>query len=149
MREEIINIPVSQNKWFLQAIYSAILFLCAIKLTNIIFATTVVAALNALLLSKPKSAHVDAETKILTYFYRKPYSLVLKKKIDLSKYSRIYSQIESYGGRSLHLSGLGGEHLVIAKFDQCLTSANRHVQEVAQLRKNLARALGVHDGGEV
>lgn len=148
MHEEIIEIPFSKNKWFLQTIYSTILFLYAIKLTNTIFATTAVAALNALLLSKPKSASIDTKRKILTYSYRKPYSLIIKRNIDLSKYSRIYSQIESYAGRSLHLSGPRGEHLVIAKFDQNPTSANQHIQEVTQLRKNLANALGIHDGGE-
>jgi len=148
MHEEIIDIPVSQHKWFLQTIYSAILFLVAIKLTNTIFATTAVVALNALLLSKPKSARIDTKRKTLIYFYRRPYSFIIEREIDLSKYSRIYSQIESYAGRSLHLSGPGGEHLVIAKFDQNPTSANQHIQEVTQLRKNLATALGIHDGGE-
>ena len=148
MHKEIIDIQISQNKWFLQIIYSAILFLATIKPTNTILSATAVVALNAFLLSKPKSACIDIKRKTLTYFYRNPYSLIMKKEIDLSKYSRIHSQIESYAGRSLHLIGPGGEHLVIAKFDQNPSSANQHIQEVAQLRKNLANALGLHDGGE-
>ncbi|HYQ38600.1 MAG TPA: hypothetical protein VER09_06640 [Pseudomonas sp.] len=148
MHKETIDIQINQNKWFLQIIYSAILFLATIKLTNTILATTAVATLNALLLSKPKSARINIKRKTLTHSYRKPYSLIIKTEIDLSKYSRIHSQIESHAGRSLNLSGPGGEHLVIAKFDQNPSSANQHIQEVAQLRKNLANALGLHDGGE-
>lgn len=148
MHEDMIYIPVSASKWLLQTVYSAILFLVAIKLTNTIFAITAVVALNAALLAKPKSAVIDTKRKILTYSYRKPYSLILGRQVDLSSYSRIYSQVESYAGRSLHLSGSRGEHLVIAKFDQNPASANQHIQEITQLRKNIASKLGIHDGGE-
>ncbi|MFT5781631.1 MAG: hypothetical protein ACI9EB_000999 [Pseudomonas sp.] len=148
MTEDLIEFPKEPYQWFLQAIYSAIFFVVAIKLSGITAAVLIVIAFNSLFLAKPVKISIDPKTKTLKYSYRKLYAFRKPHEIDLSIYSRIYSQIESYAGRSLHLSGPKGEHLLLAKFNQNPMSANQHIHEIKALREILASALELKDGGD-
>lgn len=148
MTEEIIRLPANSRQWFLQAFYSALLFMAAIKFTSIGVAIAATLALNAAMLAKPVAALINTQNKTLKYVYRKPYLVRSKPDIDLSQYSRIYTQIESYAGRSLHLSGPKGEHLTLAKFNQSPISPNQHITEITAFRETIAKALDIHDGGE-
>ncbi|WP_172153377.1 hypothetical protein [Pseudomonas tumuqii] len=149
MTEEFIEFPTDSRQWLLRAFYSAMLFVVAIKVANTTIAIAAIVVLNAIMLAKPVTALINTQSKTLKYVYRKPYSFRCQSEIDLSKYSRIYTQVESYAGRSLHLSGPKGEHLILAKFNQSPTSPNQHIKEVTTLRKAIASALKIHDGGDV
>ncbi len=149
MTEEFIELPTDSWQWLLQAFYSTMLFVVTIKVATTTIAIAAVLVLNAFMLAKPVSALINIQNKTLKYVYRKPYSFRRQSEIDLSKYSRIYTQIESYAGRSLHLSGPKGEHLMLAKFNQSPISPNQHVKEIIALREAIASALKIHDGGDV
>lgn len=149
MTEEIIEFPVDSRQWLLQTFYSAVLFLVVMKLAGAAMAVIVVSILNAFMLAGPVTALLDARRKTLRYVYRKTYSFRSQPDIDLSNYSRIYTQIESYASRSLYLSGPRGEHIKLAKFNQSPISPNQHIKEVTALRENIAKALRIYDGGNV
>ncbi|MFZ3155356.1 hypothetical protein [Pseudomonas sp.] len=149
MTEELIELPTDSRQWLLQAFYSAMLFIVVTKIANTTIAIAGVLVLNTIMLAKPVTALINIQNKTLQYVYRKPYSLRRQSTIDLSKFSRIYTQVESYAGRSLHLSGPKGEHLMLAKFNQHPTSPNQHIKEITELRETIAKALKIHDGGDV
>jgi hypothetical protein len=148
MTEDLIRLPTSSRQWLLQAFYSALVFIVSVKLAGIVTAVAVSLFLNAVMLAKPVAALISAQNKTLKYVYRKPYSFRSQPEVDLSKYSRVYTQIESYAGRSLHLSGPRGEHLTLAKFNQSPISPNLHIKEIKKFRESIAKALEIHDGGE-
>lgn len=148
MNEVTIELPANSRQWLLQAFYSAMLFIVVIKAANTTTAIAAILALNAVMLAKPVTALINTQNKTLKYTYRKPYSFLRQSEIDLAKYSRIYTQIESYAGRSLHLSGPKGEHLMLAKFNQSPTSPNKHIKEITAFREAIANALKIHDGGD-
>jgi len=149
MTEEFIELPTDPRQWLLQAFYSAMLFIIVTKIASATIAIAGVLVLNAIMLAKPVTALINIQDKTLKHVYRKPYSFRRQSKIDLSKFSRIYTQIESYAGRSLHLSGPKGEHLMLAKFNQSPISPNQHIKEITALREAIASALKIHDGGNI
>ena len=147
MTEELIEFPRESHQWFLQATYSTIIFVVAVKFSSIAIAALIVIAFNARVLAKPAVVLINPHTKALHYRYRKPFAFRKAEDIDLSVYSRIYSQIDSYASRSLHLSWPKGEHLLLAKFNQNPMSANQHIHVIQALRETLASALEIKDGG--
>lgn len=149
MTEEIIEFPVNSRQGLLQAFYSAALFIVALKLAGVAVAVAVLLIFNIFMLARPVAALVDARRKTLRYVYRKAYSFRRQPDIDLSIFSRIYTQVESYASRSLHLSGPRGEHLKLAKFNQSPASPKQHIKEITALREAIAKALKIHDGGNV
>jgi hypothetical protein len=149
MTEEIIELPVDSRQWLLQAFYSAALFIVILKLAGAVVAVAMVLIFNAFMLARPVAALIDARRKTLRYVYRKAYSFRRQPDIDLSIFSRIYTQVESYASRSLHLSGPRGEHLKLAKFKQSPVSPKQHIEEITALREAIAKALKINDGGNV
>lgn len=148
MAHRIIEFPISPRMGFLQVVYSALVGMAAYSASPVL-ALPAVLALNITMLSRPKTASLDGEARTLVFNYRWPYALWRSRVVDLSKYVLVYSQAESYVGRSLHLSGLGGEHMRLAHFHQHARFPDLHVEEVAALRAEIAGVLGIRDGGEL
>ena len=149
MTEEIIRFPVNSRQWLLQAFYSVATFLVFMKLAGVVTAVVVILIFNLFMLAKPVAVLIDARRKTLKYVYRKVYSFRGRSDIDISGYSRIYMQVESYASRSLHLSGPRGEHLKVAVFNQSPVSPNRHIEEITALGETIAKALNIFNGGNV
>lgn len=143
----VIDIPLGTHRWFLQAIYCAMIFLVCFKFTHLAVAVLAVGMVLLFFAAQPIGVQIDPVRKTLDWVYRPQFAFRRQAPIDLAPYSRIYSQIESYAGRSLHLSGPQGQHVCIGHFDQSPTDAQWHLHEVARLRQQLAQALGIHDGG--
>lgn len=108
--DQAIEFPVSSRGWFMQLVFSTIAALIAYQV-NPWLALACVVGLQALYLSRSAVASIDLTTRTLRLKHRSPLTFWRPKSVDLSSFTLIYSQIESYGARSLHLTGARGEHL--------------------------------------
>lgn len=146
--EAAISLPARSRSWFIQAILTAIVFMPAWKWYGLWPGVALALLFNLPLVLGPSRITIYPQARRLVFSYPGFGSFRRQKTVDLAGFSRVYSQIDSYAARSLHLSGPQGEHLKLASFAQSVRSANRHIEEVAELRKRIASALHIVDGGE-
>lgn len=147
--EEEINFPARSRSWFIQTFLTLIVFIPAWKWFGLWPGVALALLFNIPLLIRPSRVSICPNSRRLVFSYTRFSPFRKEKEVDLAMFSRVYSQIDSYAARSLHLSGPKGEHLKLASFAQSVTSAHRHIEEMTELRQRIARALQLTDGGEV
>ena len=144
-----IKFPYESNPWLFRVTLAILAVLPLTKFGGPIIAVGVVAIAYLTTLLRPVGLNISCYDRRLVYRYSPLIPFKKDRIVSLAGFTRVYTEVYGYGGRALHMSGARGEYIVLAKFHQNIFAPKMHLNEITELRKQIATSLGITDGGDV
>jgi hypothetical protein len=147
--EPIIEFASKSRPWLHRATVALMVYAPLVKLLGAWPASAAVALGLLTLLLGPSRIQIDPKERRLTYLYSPFMPFKQAKHISLAGFSRVYTMASGYGGRTLYLSSIKGEQIILSCFEQNIFKPQQHLADINSLRQQIAATLNIADGGEV